>query len=134
MIYLTFLETTIAYIRCDTHNLFINITNISMNIEQTLKHLIQEAVREVIEEEIQRGRLLPAPKPKLSKPSTLTEPLIPRDPNAIVRPAELADMLSISRSTLWRWEQDGRLPSKLRFSANITGWRYRDIEAWLDQI
>ena len=107
-----------------------------MNIEQSLKQLIKEAIREIIDEEIQRGRLQPEIRSnpsEVSKPSTTDELLKPRDPNAIVRPGELADILSISRPTLWRWEQSGKLPPKLRFSGRISGWRYKDIVEWLNR-
>jgi predicted DNA-binding transcriptional regulator AlpA len=102
-----------------------------MNIEQTLKHLIKEAVREVIEEEIQRGRLLPANKPEPTQPSTVKKPLKSRDPNSIIRPNELTELLAVSRATLWRWEQSDKLPPRVHLSSRAFGWRYGDIVEWL---
>jgi len=76
-----------------------------LKLEHEIKHLIKEAVREVIDEEVQRGRLQPASIPKQSepaKPPIVKETLQPRDPNSIVRPSELTEMLSVSKPTLWR--------------------------------
>ena len=108
----------------------------AMKLEIEFRQLIKEAVREVIEEEIQRGRLQPGSIPnhlKPAKPPTVEEPLKPRDPNSIVRPSELAEMLSVSKPTLWRWEQSGQLPSRIHLAGRAVGWRYGDIVAWLNR-
>jgi predicted DNA-binding transcriptional regulator AlpA len=42
-------------------------------------------------------------------------------------------MLSVSKSTLWRWENDGQLPSRIKISDRAVGWRYKDIDRWLNQ-
>ena len=107
-----------------------------MRLELEIKHLIKEAVREVIDEEVQRGRLQPASVPKQSepaKPPTVKESLQPRDPNSIVRPSDLAEMLSVSKPTLWRWEQSGQLPTRIHLAGRAVGWRYGDIVAWLNR-
>lgn len=104
-----------------------------MNIEQTLKQLIKEAVREVIDEEIQRGRLSPSIKKEIVHQTTPKSSNKPRDPNSIIRPAELSKMLSVSSSTLWRWEVSGQLPEKIKLGGRAVGWRYSDIERWLEQ-
>ena len=107
-----------------------------MSLELEIKHMIKEAVREVIEEEVRRGRLQPASIPKKSepaKPPTVKEPLKPRDPNSIVRPNELTELLAVSRATLWRWEQTEKLPPRVHLGNRVVGWRYGDIVAWLEQ-
>ena len=42
-------------------------------------------------------------------------PILPSDPHAFVRPAEVAKYLGIGKSTLWRWIAEGKLerPKKL---------------------
>jgi len=104
-----------------------------MRLELEIKHLIKEAVREVIEEEVERGRLQPASKPKPSESSIVKKPLESRDPNSIVRPSEFTEMLSVSKPTLWRWEQSGQLPPRIHLAGRAVGWRYGDIVAWLNR-
>lgn len=50
----------------------------------------------------------------------------------LVRPSELAERLSVSRSTLWRWERTGRLPKRRRLghNVNVTGWSAQELEEW----
>ncbi|MEX1261823.1 MAG: AlpA family phage regulatory protein [Balneolaceae bacterium] len=49
----------------------------------------------------------------------------------IIRPKELAELLSISIPTLYRMKDE--LPSKVKLSENgrAVGWRMSDIEAYL---
>jgi len=49
----------------------------------------------------------------------------------IIRNKELAEMLTISVPTLWRMEKRGELPTKIRISERISGWRESDIHEWL---
>ncbi len=48
----------------------------------------------------------------------------------IIRAAELAERLGISRVTLWRWERDGRIPKKVVVGPNVSGWVEAKIEEW----
>ena len=48
----------------------------------------------------------------------------------IIRATELAERLSISRVTLWRWERAGRLPKKHVVGPNVTGWLEQEIDEW----
>ncbi|MGH2688174.1 MAG: helix-turn-helix transcriptional regulator [Actinomycetota bacterium] len=50
----------------------------------------------------------------------------------LVRPGELAERLSVSRTTLWRWERSGRLPKRRRLgeNVNVTGWSAQELEEW----
>jgi len=52
----------------------------------------------------------------------------------ILRPKELAEMLSISRPTLWRMEKKGELPKRKKLSdtGRAVGWLQSDIREWLD--
>lgn len=48
----------------------------------------------------------------------------------IVRPKELAEYLGVTTVTLWRWERNGQLPVKRRFSAQVMGWLESELEEW----
>ncbi len=48
----------------------------------------------------------------------------------IIRAAELAERLGISRVTLWRWERAGRIPKKVIIGPNVSGWVEAEIEEW----
>jgi excisionase family DNA binding protein len=43
----------------------------------------------------------------------------------------LSDLLSVSISTLYRWIADGELPEKIKLGGSAVGWRYADIQDWL---
>ena len=43
----------------------------------------------------------------------------------------VANMLSLSRPTLWRLVKRGAFPRPLRLSPRRIGWRRSTIEAWL---
>ncbi len=51
----------------------------------------------------------------------------------IVRPAELAELLSVSTVTLWRMQKRGELPPKRQISSGVVGWLYSDLEEWLKE-
>jgi prophage regulatory protein len=51
----------------------------------------------------------------------------------IVRPAEVAEALGVSKVTLWRMRRRGDLPAPLRISANAVGWRESTVSRWLDE-
>jgi len=51
--------------------------------------------------------------------------------NKIIRAKELAKKLTISVPTLWRMEQRGELPPKIRITKKISGWRESDILDWM---
>lgn len=48
----------------------------------------------------------------------------------LLRPDEAAQMLGVSRATLWRWSADGKLPAPVRVGA-VTRWRSADLAAWV---
>ncbi len=52
----------------------------------------------------------------------------------IIRPAELAKQLSISKVSLWRMEKQGKLPPRVRISRRAVGWRSSDIDQWLEEL
>jgi prophage regulatory protein len=50
----------------------------------------------------------------------------------IIRPKELADLLSVSPVTVWRMEQRGELPQRRKISTGTVGWLESDIKEWLE--
>lgn len=50
----------------------------------------------------------------------------------IIRVGELASLLGVSRTTLWRMEKAGELPSRINISQGVSGWLESDIKEWLD--
>lgn len=49
----------------------------------------------------------------------------------IIRPAQAARLLGISRATLYRWEAAGRLAPRVILGPNTSGWRESDLEAFI---
>ena len=49
----------------------------------------------------------------------------------ILRAAQLADMLGVHRTTLWRWEQTGTFPHRRRFGPQTVGWLAGEVEQWI---
>ena len=51
----------------------------------------------------------------------------------ILRPAEAARFLGVSRGTLYRWQMENPdFPRLLHLGARSSGWRKADLEAWIN--
>ena len=48
-----------------------------------------------------------------------------------IRAQELATMLAVHRTTLWRWVHDGHLPRPVKLGPNTVAWESTQIDAWL---
>ena len=44
---------------------------------------------------------------------------------------ELAQILNISKASLWRFLSRGRLPEPIRFTSQCLRWRRAEIEEWI---
>ncbi len=53
----------------------------------------------------------------------------PEQLGRVLRSPAAAKMLGISRTTLWRYEKEGRIPPALRLSERAKGWRLADLLA-----
>ncbi|MDZ7692082.1 MAG: AlpA family phage regulatory protein [Balneolaceae bacterium] len=51
----------------------------------------------------------------------------------IVRPKQLAELLSVSTVTIWRMEKRGELPRRKQISTRTVGWLESEIREWLEQ-
>lgn len=51
-----------------------------------------------------------------------------------IRDVDVAQMLSISRMTVWRWAKLGVIPAPLKIGPGTTRWRRADIEAGIEHI
>jgi len=100
------------------------------DLEYQFKQIMKEAVREVLQEEIEKGRLAPPPENKHNIKAPEPKQTKPRDPDSIIRPKELSKLLSVSVTSLYRWQAEGKLPEKRKFGRSV-GWRYGDIQKWL---
>ena len=63
----------------------------------------------------------------------ITSHIINGETMKLIRPNQLAEMLSVSTVTLWRMEKRGDLPPRIKISERAVGWRESDIEAWLNE-
>jgi predicted DNA-binding transcriptional regulator AlpA len=57
---------------------------------------------------------------------------------SLVRESELlglkgsnARSMPISRSTLWRWVNEGKFPKPIKLSEGVTVWRVEEVDAWI---
>ena len=100
-----------------------------MNLECYLRNMIQEAVRSAIKEEMAALHEKLDEAVRSYKHSSHEARGLPH--KRIIRPKEFAKMLSVSIPTLYRMQQEGRLPNKIQFSRNAVGWLSTDIDEWL---
>jgi predicted DNA-binding transcriptional regulator AlpA len=51
--------------------------------------------------------------------------------NQVIRDKEVAKILSIGRSSVWRMAKNGTLPAPIKLSERVTVWKLSDIEAFI---
>ena len=54
--------------------------------------------------------------------------------SAFVRITVLIALLTCSRTTIWRWVRDGRLPQPLHLGSNISVWSVGEIRRTLKKL
>lgn len=43
----------------------------------------------------------------------------------------VAEMIGLSRSTIWRMEREGRFPKRVKIGTKSVAWRMSDLLAWM---
>jgi predicted DNA-binding transcriptional regulator AlpA len=51
--------------------------------------------------------------------------------NQYLRDKQVAEMLTIGRSSVWRMAKEGKLPAPIKLSERVTVWKLSDIEAFI---
>ncbi|ABI56414.1 helix-turn-helix transcriptional regulator [Alkalilimnicola ehrlichii MLHE-1] len=52
-------------------------------------------------------------------------------PSRLMKKREVIDVTGLSESTIWRREQEGRFPPRIRLGQRMTVWRESDVHEWL---
>lgn len=55
-----------------------------------------------------------------------------KDTLQLVRPAELARLLGVSRTSLWSWRKRGKFPAPVRLGSCVA-WKLEDVSRFLDE-
>lgn len=53
-------------------------------------------------------------------------------PASIVNMTDVEELTSLSRATIYRKMKAGTFPSNRQLAANRAGWRFADVQAWLE--
>lgn len=51
--------------------------------------------------------------------------------NQYLRDKQVAEMLTIGRSSVWRMAKEGKLPKPIKLSERVSVWKLSDIEAFI---
>ncbi|CAM4329490.1 helix-turn-helix transcriptional regulator [Vibrio agarivorans] len=49
-----------------------------------------------------------------------------------LRQKEVAQILGVTTTTLWRWRKSGIITQPIQLSDQVVGWRASTIEQWLE--
>ena len=53
-------------------------------------------------------------------------------PSLLIDSGELARLLDVSKQSLWRWLEEGRLVEPIRFTSQSLRWRREVVIAWIE--
>ena len=53
------------------------------------------------------------------------------DDNCFISANELAELLNVNRSTIWRWRNANALPAAYRISPKVVRWHLGEIKKWM---
>ncbi len=53
-------------------------------------------------------------------------------PSVLIDAAELARMLSVSKPSIWRMREDGKLPPAIALTSQCIRWRRDSVTAWIE--
>ncbi len=49
-----------------------------------------------------------------------------------IRFPKLRLITGLSRCTIWRLENEGKFPRRIKLSANAVGWRSDEVQVWME--
>jgi prophage regulatory protein len=49
----------------------------------------------------------------------------------LLRTVEVVDRTGLGRTTLWRWEKEGRFPPRRRIGNGTVAWLESEVEEWI---
>jgi prophage regulatory protein len=55
----------------------------------------------------------------------------PEARDRILRWPEVRDRVPVNGSTVWRWEQAGKFPRRVKLGPNSVGWYESEVERWM---
>lgn len=55
------------------------------------------------------------------------------EPLRLIRINRMIDLLSVSRTTLWRWVNEGNFPQPHKVNGRTHGWTTSQYEEWLNK-
>ena len=54
--------------------------------------------------------------------------------NKLLRLPQVAEMLGISKSSVWLYARQGKIPKATKLSARVSVWKQSDIQAFIDSM
>jgi predicted DNA-binding transcriptional regulator AlpA len=54
-----------------------------------------------------------------------------KGPDRIIRCKEVLKITGVTRTTIWRWEEQGKFPARINLGVGSVGWRLSEVEAWI---
>jgi prophage regulatory protein len=49
----------------------------------------------------------------------------------MLRQPAVLKITGVSVATIWRWEQAGLFPRRIRLGPNVVGWSQKEVDDWL---
>ena len=90
--------------------------------------LIDQIAERVAEKVI--ARIRPHPVKTASEPVPRVEPDPDRPLPTFLRLSDLVERLGVSRSTIYKWVEEGRFPKSVSLGGRSVAWRRVDVETW----
>ena len=63
----------------------------------------------------------------------ISPPMPQSSPERILRSREVQEMTGLSRTSIWRLERKGEFPARVPLTAGSVGWRYSEVNSWINQ-
>lgn len=63
--------------------------------------------------------------------NSTVESVVQDNKSKIIRFPEVREKTGLSRTTLWRFEKEGKFPRRVSLGANSVGWRLNEVANWI---